>query len=361
MFRMFNPDGSYGPATRCGCKGGGPYGKAFGKGKKGAPKFEKPLVNPNQINPAKEPFDGGISFKNILQEKVAKKIHRPIQPGDVIYTCTKVKGGRSCTLTMSCLGEEHIYESDQPGADEKQAGQIAASKALEALFPDVSAAVLEAHNAAKEGLAEPGSIGAALDLEGEPKGLLNQRVQLCARRPLETGDIVYETKWQPVVQGYVSILTLNALDGEIYESDLSCCTDMKQAEKDAARKALEAHQEVFDLAMLEHEEKKMADDVKKKAKNAQRGKGHGTSSTSNSRDDSNRSHHHVTSPPSRAPVFSYGHGPPPHAYGMPPAGYGMPPVHYGMPPHGYAHPAAYGMPPPGAYGMPPHSYGAVYR
>merc|ERR1712061_143975 len=71
--------GGYGPMMGGWCAGAwpGPYckgkGKGYGngkgkmKGKEKAPKPEKPMVNANQINPAKDPLAGGISFKNILQ------------------------------------------------------------------------------------------------------------------------------------------------------------------------------------------------------------------------------------------------------------------------------------------------------
>merc|ERR1711963_912776 len=104
----------------------GPYGKGKGKGwkSKGGPPKEKPLVNTNHINPAKEPLDGGISFKNILQEKVSAQTKRPIGPGDMIYEVQRMKGGKACTLTIPCLNIEEKFQTDTPGKDDKQAGQI---------------------------------------------------------------------------------------------------------------------------------------------------------------------------------------------------------------------------------------------
>jgi len=268
--------GGYGPMKGA-CKGkkSGPYGfsgKGGGKSKgkpKGAASQEKPVVNPNQINPSKDMFDGGISFKNILQEKVSKQIHRPIQPGDLVYTCTRGKGGRHCTLGMPCLGEDQPpFESDQPDKDEKAAGQRAAAKALEALFPTVHAAVLEAYS---------GGEGSQVDPNGEPKGLLNRNVQLMISRPVEKTDVVYETKWRHDINGYHCIVRLNGLDGgsgtHVYESDLSGkFTDAKLAEKSAARQALAANAEAFDAAMAANDSKKAAEAAK-----AQKGFGKGFS------------------------------------------------------------------------------------
>lgn len=253
--------------------GGGGGGKGKGKGKtkgkdtmKGKPvNKEKPVVNVNQINASKEPMSGGISFKNIFQEKLSKQIHRPLLPGDVVYTCTRGQGGKLCTMTIPCLGEEHKFESDLPAADDKQAGQIASSKALEVLFPDVYIAVLEAYNTAKEEL--QGSAGATGDgttasaaTTGEPKSELNNRVLAVIGRPCTKEDVVYETKWDRAINGYVCTVKLNALDGgqghEVYSSDLIGCNDQKMAEKDAAKKALEANKARFDLALMDQEAKK---------------------------------------------------------------------------------------------------------
>lgn len=273
-------------------KGSGPYGggkcKGKGKGKpkgKGfAPKTEKPMVNPNQINPGKEPFDGGISFKNIFQEKLSKQIRRPIQPGDLVYTCIRVKGGKTCSLTTPCMPETPPFETDMPGKDDKVAGQMAAAKALEALFPEVYQAVLEAHAAGSGAAGAPSADGAAaaLDPMGEPKGLLNQFVQLTTGRPVAVGDVVYETQWRSDLRGYVSVVKLNALDGgagtHAYASDLLNCTDAKQAEKSAARKALEVHAAEFEAAKAVHEQKKVLESMKSsKGAGKSFGKGFGKS------------------------------------------------------------------------------------
>lgn len=260
--------------------GCGPYGKGKGKGKgPPKPKEEKPLVNANQINPSKEPFDGGISFKNILQEKISKHIMRPIAPGDLTYACEKAPGGRKCTLTITVLGPEHVYEADQLGKDDKQAGQIAASKALEAIFPDVCIMVMEAH-ASGQGVipaAQEGGAATTVDPQGEPKGLLNRYIQIAIGRPVATGDVVYETKWQGT--GYVCTVSLNAMDAgaglHVYTSDLPNCRDQKQAEKDAARKALEANAEEFETLSALHVSKP------KRANPKQSGKANGKKGYSN--------------------------------------------------------------------------------
>lgn len=249
-----------------GSKGKG-KGKDGGKGKKGKSKVPeaKPVVNPNQLNASKEAMSGGISFKNIFQEKLSKQIHRPIQPGDVVYTCTRVQGGRHCVLTLPCLGEGHTYESDRPGTDEKMAGQIASSKALEALYPDVYEAVMEAYSSARAEVEATQAIGGEVvkgtdPLTGEPKGELNNRVLAVIGRPCNKEDVIYDCKWDRNLNGYVCTLTLNALDGgagtAVYTSDLVGCNDSKLAEKDAAKKALEIHKDQFDEALREREEKK---------------------------------------------------------------------------------------------------------
>jgi len=266
----------YGPSKGFGGKGkSGPYG--FGKGKgKGKPAEEKPMVNPNQINPGKEKFDGGISFKNIFQEKLSKQIHRPMGPGDLVYTCTRRKGGRSCVLTLPCMGPDQApFECDGMGKDDKIAGQMAAAKALEALFPEVYAAVLEAY-----GNIEAGAV-AAVDPGGEPKGLLNRQVQVAAGRPLAAGDLAYATSWVHELKSYICTLKVNALEGgaelHTYESDISegVFTDPKQAEKAAARACLDANEEVFAAAAAVHESKKQMDPKKNQGKGKNFGKSFG--------------------------------------------------------------------------------------
>lgn len=248
---------------------GAPYGK--GKGKSMGPKVEKPMVNPAQINPTKEPFDGGISFKNMLQEKISKQIHRPISPGDLAYAVVRVKGGKTCTLTFPGLPEhaDKTYESDGAGKDEKQAGQMAASKALEELFPEVYLGAMEAHSAGIGAPPHPVSTPAAaapadggvtaVDPYGEPKGWLNRQVQLVCGRPLAKEDVVYETTWKPELGGYICVLKLNGIDEGtglcVYESDAPT-KDQKQAEKSAARIAIEANKETFEAAKALHDSKK---------------------------------------------------------------------------------------------------------
>jgi len=266
--------GGYAPMWG-GCKGqkSGPYGfggkgkdKGKGKGKSfGGPKEEKPVVNTNQINPSKEEFDGGINFKNIFQEKLSKQIHRPMATGDLVYTCSRVMGGKMCTLTTPCLGPDSApFESDAPGKDEKVAGQRAAAQALAALFPEVYVAVQEAYGAGVGTAGDPPPGG--VDPNGEPKGLLNRHVQLAIARPVEKADIVYETKWRHDLNGYHCILKINALrifqedggDGaQVHESELGGnFKDQKQAEKSAARQALEANATEFAVAQAAHEAKK---------------------------------------------------------------------------------------------------------
>jgi len=242
----------------------GPYGfgcKGKGKGKSfGGPKEEKPVVNANQINPSKEEFDGGINFKNIFQEKLSKQIRRPMATGDLVYTCTRVQGGKLCTLTTPCLGPDSApFESGEPGKDDKAASQRASAKALEALFPEVYVAVKEAYNAGvgTAGDQPPGGV----DPAGEPKSLLNRQVQLALARPIEKADIVYETKWRHDLNGYHCVVKINALDGgdgtQAHESDLSGnFKDQKQAEKSAARQALETNATEFAAAQEAHEARK---------------------------------------------------------------------------------------------------------
>lgn len=245
---------------------GGSKGKGKGKTKGKPPPQEKPVVNMNQINANKDLMSGGVSFKNILQEKLSKHIHRPLQSDiDISYTYTRVKGGRMCTITLPCLGEGHSYESDRPGNDEKMAGQIASSKALEGVFPEVYSAVMEAYNSAKAELEAGAAAGgeaeaAAAAAATEPKSELNRRINAFIKRPCSKEDVVYETQWDRAAHGYVCTLKLNCLDAgagtEVYTSTILGCRDQKLAEKDAAKKALEAKKAQFDQALLEQEEKK---------------------------------------------------------------------------------------------------------
>lgn len=397
---------------------GGGYGKAKGKTKffKG-PREEKPMVNPNHINPAKDPLNGGISFKNILQEQVSKRKGTPIIQGDIVYTTVKVKGGRAGDLLLPCLGtgEEFRFqtEPDKPGSDEKHANQIVASQALEALFPDVNIAVHEAHLSAAEKALDPenctpdGTPSAAVDPEGEPKGLLNSRVQIAVNRPVMAGDIVYETTWNFHTRGYTSILRVKALEpspflagaptaegeeaveapvedvlAQVFTAEAPNSTDKRQAEKAAARLALESNKVLFEEALAKREEKK-AREARQKHEAAQRHKGLGKGGKNdrqsfghnrdqNSRRDRSRSYprrDRSRSYPRRERSRSRGRrgrsrsrdrGYAPPSYGMPPPGYGLPPGYppgYGYPPPAYGAPPL-GHPPP-AYGVPPPAYGAL--
>jgi len=383
-----------------GCKG-----KGKGRGKFKGPKEQKPLVNPNHINPAKEPLNGGISFKNILQEQVSKRKATPILQGDIVYESTRIRGGRACTLLLPCLGQEHRFETapDRPGTDEKQAGQMVAALALEALFPDVNIAVHEAHLQGAEAalasgnadLENPETLGAspppvAVDLEGEPKGLLNSRVQIAVERQIVSGDIIYETTWNFAIRGYQCTLHVKALEPaddpgvQAYTAEVSGSTDKRQSEKAAARLALEANRAVFEEAVEKREQKKAAEARKKAKGNSKGSKNQGRdpvhSRDSESHRDQDRhrdrerdrerdrgrsrdrgTHRHHAMPPGYGPPSPYG---PPPGYGAP-LGYGIgPPGPYGYPPapafgSPYGPPAfpAYGYAPPPGYPGPPPGYG----
>jgi len=228
-----------------------------GKGKKakGKDRVEKAMVNPNQLNPVKDAMDGGISWKNILQEKIAKTLHRAIKPGDVHYNVDRAPGGKVCTVVVPALGPEHVYPCSRPGRDDKHAGQIAAAGALEKLYPEVHAACFEAHATARGTMfmdTGPGEGGAVRTMTGncDPKGLLNGRLSMIVGRQLNPGDVNYDTQWNPMLNGFGSVLTVPCLGDNslIYASDAEELQDPKQAEKDAALKCLEANKSVFDAA-----------------------------------------------------------------------------------------------------------------
>jgi len=231
-----------------------PKGKGKGKGKKkGKNKGTgevKPMVNPNQLNPAKEPHDGGVNFKTMLQERIAKHLHRAIQPGDIDYSVNRAPGGKTATLTIIALGPEHVYPCTRPGRDDKQAGQFAAAQAMEQLFPDLHVACFEAHAAARETMMAGGGPGVEVVGNCEPKGLLNGRISLVVGRQLCPGDVNYATQWNPMLNGFGSVLTVPCLGDAslVYASDEEGLQDPKAAEKDAAKKCLEANKSLFDQA-----------------------------------------------------------------------------------------------------------------
>lgn len=409
----------WGPAFE-GWGGGGcrfsPYGcKGKGKSKaKAKPKEDTGLVNSTHINGTKEVMEGGINFKTLLQEHVSKRVHRPIAQGDIVYSCQRVRNGRVATISLPCLGvdeeggEEHKYDGDVPATDEKKAGQAAASKALESLFPEVFLAALEAYDAGVKACKEAANAvsttevaateadtaaasgsSAAMELGEDPKSALNNRVQLVMNRPVASGDIDYDTKWSWDLNTYVCRLKLMGVDGGeiVYESEATNCTERKHAERDAARKALEANKSKFDDAIAEREKQKERQkerEIQKKGKgkgSTSRSSGSVPASSSRARSSSGGSHSRSAAPAPALPAPGYGpygfpppaapgYGPPP-AYGYPPPpayGYGAPPPGYGMPPPGMPHPGmphpgmpppGYGPPPPG-YGAPPPGYGSAY-
>jgi len=237
-----------------------PKGKGKGSKMKG-PRIEKPMVNPNQLNPIKDPMDGGISWKNILQEKIAKTLHRAIKPGDVHYMVDRVPGGKTCTVTVPALGPEHVYPCTRLGRDDKHAGQFAAAGALEKLYPEVHVACFEAHAAARGTMYSGGSGGEVVRTQTgncDPKGLLNGRLSMIVGRQLNPGDVNYDTQWNPMLSGYGSVLTVPCLGDAslIYASDAENLQDPKAAEKDAALKCLEANKGLFDQAAAQSAVKK---------------------------------------------------------------------------------------------------------
>lgn len=392
--------GPYGKGWFKSFKGKGGKGRGKGKGKVHKPLVDsdgRPIVNASHINPAKEPLDGGINFKTLLQEQVVKTLHRPIAQGDIQYSSTRVRDGRHGLLVIACLGtgesgSERRWETDVPSADEKKAGQVCASKAMEELFPELFLAALEAHGAramvaaanakaaaaaAEEGLELGGTVAediiasedaaastpsAASTLFGEdPKSMLNTRLQLAMGRPVCAGDIVYKTDWNYINNTYECNLKIVGLSGgdTVYVSDIPNCLDRKAAERDAARKALEANAEHFEAAVAKREQEKLekqarAKSIKAKATGGGRDGGFGAGGK--------RSRPSSSPPPQRGspPRRFRSSGAPPPVYTEaplpPPAAY-----MYGAVP-GYGtylpHPGHYGYPPPGH--MPPSSvYGAL--
>merc|ERR1712050_416077 len=103
-----------------------------------------------------------------------------------------------------------------------------------------------------------GAAGAqpVVDPGGEPKSLLNTRVQLSIARSVVSGDIAYETMWKPEIRGFHCVLKVNALD-QVFEAEVPHESDKKQSEKAAARVALEANRELFEHCCAAHEAKKM--------------------------------------------------------------------------------------------------------
>ena len=86
-----------------------------------------------------------------------------------------------------------------------------------------------------------------------PKTRLNMAIPAIKGDPVEAGDMVYDTKWHPEQGGYISTLTISALAilgaDSMYVSDLHLTS--KEAEKCAARKALELNEERIAIAQEE--------------------------------------------------------------------------------------------------------------
>lgn len=285
-------------------------GKGKGRGKPHKPLFDsegRPIVNSSHINPSKDPLDGGINFKTLLQEQVVKALHRPIAQGDIHYSSTRVRDGRHGALVIPCLGagedgSERRWETDVPSSDEKKAGQVCASKAMEELFPELFLAALEAHGAralaaaanaqalaaaAEAGLDLAATMGVSAEDLGalasvdaattsgaassvscgeDPKSMLNTRLQLALGRPVAAGDIVYKTDWNYMNNTYECNLKIVGLSDveTVYVSDIPNCMDKKAAERDAARKALEANVEHFEAAVAKREQEKVEKQARSK-------------------------------------------------------------------------------------------------
>jgi len=197
------------------------------------------------------------------------------------YTTVQEGADYTCELTSDKFSQP--YSSDGPATSRKQAEENAAMQAFQEEFPDLFRSVPPAVKKAaadlrgekrKAGDAGPGS-GAAQGSGGkDPKSMLNMGVTIMVGRSILKGEVDYVVEEKgngcqakctincDEIEGAPKVFTGKRVNG------LSK-TDKKQAEQNAAEKALAEYQVQIDALMPEHEAKKVAREEERQAKMAE--------------------------------------------------------------------------------------------
>lgn len=211
----------------------------------------------------------GVDWKGKLLGLIGKRTKRTLQKGELVFQVIDKPGvGFAAVLESQHLAQQYVGEA----ASKKLAESAAASSAVWAEFPeeaqravagsqgqDMNGWGAQTQKGKKRPLAA-GQMTGAPPTQDEPsaKGRLMQTIQLLLGRPVQKGEVCYDTQpVDPSVQNsaYVSTVSAPSYDSQMqYAGEAS--ESKKQAENSAAVQMLEALREVARAAEEEHKAKK---------------------------------------------------------------------------------------------------------
>lgn len=202
---------------------------------------------------------GAAEPKGALNHFCQRFCRRPVTKEDIVYTSQKYGRVYQATVTLNCMeGQQFVGETSELQKDaEKNAAQQALMH-FEPLADTLPPATSANKNKKRKPDGMPGDAvvkyakgpdGAPLALPGAPGGenpaltakvILNTVCMKVLKRPMQKGEVQYETVQTPV--GYQSTVRLPCLPGELGQLTWAGEVSMqqKQAEHNAAKQALEA-------------------------------------------------------------------------------------------------------------------------
>lgn len=210
-------------------------------------------------------------WKSKLQELLTKKLLRSLTKGEVAFTVSEVPGGAGYTASCQSPLFRAAYAGDQPAASKRAAEHAAARAAILEEFPgeghDPTAQKATQRTSGTSGRKRTrGGDGAGGgDGAEDAKSRLMHGLQMLLQRPLQKGDVVFDTQQPQEGHGYhASLLALPTYDPKTtYESEVA--ESKKAAEASAAERALTALHDLIAAAQEEHTAKKRRLAQEKKA------------------------------------------------------------------------------------------------
>lgn len=218
---------------------------------------------------AEEAESSVVDWKSKLINLVSKRGKRSLTKGEMVYEACEAEGGFAASVTCPMLQQQ--YAGDEVAPSKKQAEQAAAKAAIAAEFPNELGMGMAAPAAAWGGKGKQGwgALAFAGGCKGAPafaagtkrplasaveerdnKSTLIHSMQMLLQRPVQKGDIEFDTKLVDENNpqgGYVSHLTLPSYDQQAAWEGAQG-EGKKQAEQNAAGQALAALQQVIGSA-----------------------------------------------------------------------------------------------------------------
>jgi len=253
--------------------------------KKQAPPAKKQKIA--QAPPAKKQkvVQADLPWKSRIVNAYSQE-HKTCTTKDTFtYTTLQSEGG-SYMSTLTCEKFAAEYTSDELYESKKIAEEAVAMAALKGEFPAAYASVPAAMKkaGAKGGAGVKGEVKKAAagvkrkaadsdapkeNLCGDAKSRLNNCCMVLAERAMTKNDVVYDVTESN--GNSVATLTLNCFEGKkpVFKSKPATGTSKdskKQAQNDAAEKALKAYKAELDAKLPEHEAKKAAKKAEHEAK-----------------------------------------------------------------------------------------------